>query len=89
MQTYEIKKEKNCAEDYKIGLEKKAIIEELQLAPSRVTDIGGVAYMAIGDCPSCPSCTCADFLGEEFGSVVGIAASTPALLACKVAFACK
>jgi hypothetical protein len=85
MQTYKINtKDRESLERYKSGLETNAIIEELQLANSRISD-NGVRYMAIGDCPSCPECLCADFLGKEFGTAAGIIASTPALLACKVA----
>jgi len=85
MQMY-ITRKTNLERNYQIGLD-KTIIEEFKTASSKVADIEGMC-MALGDCPSCPSCVCADFLGAEFTTSIGIAASTPALLACKVALVC-
>lgn len=70
-----------------MGLD-KAIIEELQSAPSRIADFE-ITCMAIGDCPSCPSCSClqADYL--KVMAPGGLALMTSVLLAAKVDFACR
>jgi hypothetical protein len=82
MQYYN-QKEINLKADYH-DRQKEAILTGLKTAPSRVANIEGIC-LAFGDCPSCPECLCADFLGPEWVTAAGLVATTPFLLATKLA----
>jgi len=87
MQTYRTEKENenNSVEGYKTDLASKAVIEELQSASSRISDIEIPLYIAMGDCPSCPSCLCTKAKYLLPLAPGGIAATTPIMIACKAA----
>lgn len=87
MQNYS-QKRTNLERDSQVYLSRN-VIEYFKNAPSKIADIGGIGILVLGNCPSCPSCVCADFLGEEFTTAIGMAVSTPALLACKAALVCS
>jgi hypothetical protein len=78
MQKYKIgENENNISVAYKKGLAKE-VIEELQLAPSKIIGLENSIYMA-GDCGSCPSCACieADF---QVLAVIEAPATVPLLV---------
>ena len=64
--------------NYEIDNSNYSIIKELQLAPSRISELEGNVLL-MGDCGSCPSCACISG-GLQFLAVIEAPATVPLLV---------
>ena len=83
MQTYmsrnPMRNEDSCRYSLNQGIESKTLIEDLQQAPSRVRELESERIYMMGDCPSCPSCSCIS-QGVQFLAVIEAPATVPIMV---------